>query len=410
MHIFHLFILTCSLLCTAPFLCAATSDDWAHTILTSLTTRQKIGQLFVVATASCFEQPTEALATSLFKCPYKMAPDYVKQLITDYHVGGIIFLYKSTPELQIAATNEYQALSTIPLLIAQDCEWGLSMRLQNTLEFPKNNQLGIIKNRQLIYEMGKEIGRQCKALGLHMNCSPVVDVCNNPNNTLLQKRSFGADPSVISECGQLMMQGLQDAGIIACAKHFPGHGDTDIDSHASLPRISHDYEHLQRVELAPFKALIDGGVRAVMLGHLAVPALEPAAHLPATFSYAITTELLENTLHFTGLKVTDGLGMGALTEHYEPGTIELEAFLAGNDILLCPLDVPRAVILIEQALESGRISHAELDRRVLKILQAKKWAECHKFKPINSEDACIQLHTPEGKNLLKKLMEQVCTI
>jgi beta-glucosidase-like glycosyl hydrolase len=402
------FTLFCYTLCTSaqqqPPRYHSVAGDWAHSTLASLTLRERIGQLFVVATTSCFEQQEEALAASLFKCPYKMDPAHIRYLINEYKIGGLIFLYKSTPELQIAATNEYQALSTIPLLIAQDCEWGLSMRLYNTLEFPKNNLLGKISDKALIYKMGKEVARECKALGVHLNCAPVVDVWNNPDNKLLRYRSFGADPELVAHAGCLMMQGLQDEGILACAKHFPGHGDTSIDSHTDIPCIAHTREHLEQIELVPFKQLIDHGVCAVMPAHLAVPALEPEAQRPSSLSYAITTQLLEHELGFTGLKITDGLGMGALTRHYAPGTIEFEAFLAGNDILLCPLDVPRAVELIEEAILTNRISMEELDRRVLKILKAKEWAGCHKFTPIDTEYALAQLATPQGI-ALKELLD-----
>ncbi|MFI5333307.1 MAG: glycoside hydrolase family 3 protein [Candidatus Babeliales bacterium] len=412
----HTLFLTLTLLCSLssyatqqpPYACV--TGDWARSTLASLTLREKIGQLFVVATTSCFEQQEEVLAASLFKCAYKMDPDHINQLITDYHIGGLIFLYKSTPELQIAATNAYQERSHIPLLIAQDCEWGLSMRLYNTLEFPKNNLLGKIADKQLIYAMGNEVGRQCKALGVHLNCAPVVDVCNNPNNKLLQKRAFGDNPELVAHAGLLMMRGLQDAGIIACAKHFPGHGDTSVDSHTNLPCITHAREHLEQIELVPFKHLIDHGVSAVMLAHLAVPALEPETHHPSSLSYAITTQLLEQELNFTGLKITDGLGMGALTKHYAPGIIELEAFLAGNDILLCPLDVPRAVELIENAVLSNRVSIEDLDRRVLKILYAKEWAGCHTLTPLDIQEALTQLNTTEGKALKELLDSEVANL
>lgn len=381
--------------------------DWARSTLASMSLQEKIGQLFVVATTSCFAQKEELLAASLFRCPYTMDPAHIKELITQYKIGGLIFLYKSTPELQIAATNAYQALSKTPLLIAQDCEWGLSMRLYNTLEFPKNHLLSNISDKSLMYELGKEIGRECTAIGVHLNCAPVVDVCNNPKNTLLAKRSFGADPQRVTECGLLMMQGLQEAGIIACAKHFPGHGDTSVDSHSKLPCIVHDRAHLDALELMPFKELIKHGVGAVMLAHLAVPALEPDATRPCSLSYAITTQLLEQELNFTGLKITDGLGMGALTRHYAPGVIELEAFLAGNDILLCPLDVPRAVELIEEALLTHRVSIEDLDARVFKILLAKEWAGVHTFQPIDIQEALKQLHTPEGVALKEQLDAEV---
>ncbi len=376
---------------------------WAQQTLASLTLREKIGQLFVVATASSFEQQEEALATALFKSPYKIDSAYIRELIEHYHIGGLIFLFKSTPEKQIDAINEYQALSKVPLLISQDCEWGLSMRLYNTLVYPRNAVLGRLSDGALIYQLGREIGRQCKAVGIHMNFSPVTDVNNHPDNMLIGSRSFGVDAHHVARCALFMMRGLQDAGVLACAKHFPGHGDTSVDSHLDLPLLTHDKKRLQALELIPFKHLIEHGVAAVMNAHLAVPAYEPDKHRASSLSHAIVTDLLEQELNFEGLKITDGLGMIAITKYYEPGYAELEAFLAGNDIILCPLDVPKAVVLIERAIHEGRITEHELDRRVLKILKAKEWSGATHFEPIDKEKALREINAPSAFQLQNKL-------
>lgn len=381
--------------------------DWARTTLQSLTVREKIGQLFMVAAISSEEQSEESLASSLLKCPYKMDQAHIEYLIKEYKIGGVIFLYKSTPEKQIDLTNHYQELSKTPLLIGQDCEWGLSMRLYNTIQFPRNLLLSKMQDKQLIYAVGREIGRQCKAIGVHINFAPVVDVNTNPKNPVIGTRSFGDDPHRVAHAGELMMRGLQDVGVMACAKHFPGHGDTSVDSHFALPVVQHDMERLNSVELVPFRCLIDAGVCGVMSAHLAIPALEAESGRPATFSYCVMTHLLENELHFKGLKITDGLGMQALTNHYAPGQIELQALLAGNDILLCPLDVPKAVVLIEQAIERGKFSIDELEKRVLKILKAKEWAGIQISKSINKEDALRAIFTPQAYELQKKVNEEV---
>lgn len=383
------------------------SGDWARATLKSLTLREKIGQLFMVAAISSPEQKEEALASSLLKCPYRMDQEYIEYLIREYNVGGVIFLYKSTPEKQIDLTNRYQALSKTPLLIGQDCEWGLSMRLEGAIQFPRNVYLGAMKNKQLIYALGNEIGRQCKAIGVHINFAPVVDVNTNPKNPVIGSRSFGDDPVHVAQAGLLMMRGLQDAGVMACAKHFPGHGDTSVDSHFALPVVPHDRERLNSVELVPFRCLIDAGVGAVMSAHIAVPALEKEALRPSSLSYAVITQLLEKELHFQGLKITDGLGMQALTNHYAPGEIELQAFLAGNDILLCPLDVPKAVALIEHAIESGKFSIDELEKRVLKILKAKEWAGVQISKSTNKDRALQAIFSQRSYALQKMLFEEV---
>ncbi len=348
-----------------------TTDYWAESTLQQLTLRQKIGQLFMVATAANLTQQEEKLASALVECPYKMDHDYIEQLIGEYHIGGIIFLFKSKLEEQITLMNRFQQMSALPLLIGQDCEWGLSMHLYDMIRFPHNMTLGAIQDPALLYELGKQIGKQCKAIGIHINFAPVVDINNNPKNPVINDRSFGDNKEMVSDYGTLIMKGMQDAGILACAKHFPGHGDTTIDSHVALPTIFKSKKQLLENELYPFKKLIDAGVAAIMNGHLQIPALDPTG-LPASLSETIVSNILKKELGFKGLVITDGLGMKALTENYEPGYIELYALCAGNDIILCPLDVPKAVKLIEQAISDGRFSEEELNERVLKILRSKE--------------------------------------
>ena len=342
--------------------------------LKELSLRQKIAQLCVVAAATCFDQPTEALASSLKASPYNMDEEYISSLIQNYRIGGIIFLYKSSPEAQITATQKFQSSSKIPLFIMQDAEWGLDMRLgidpKKIVRYPRAMTLGAISDTNIIYEVAVEIGKQCAALGVHMNLAPVLDVNNNKANPVIHMRSFGDNPESVAKRGILFIRGLQDGGVLTCAKHFPGHGDTAIDSHLALPHMHHDRARLDSVELAPFKKAIKNQVDAIMLAHIVVPSLDKTA-LPATLSQTIITDLLQKELGFHGLIITDGLGMDAVSKNYEAGTLELAAFLAGNDILLCPLDVPKAIDLIEQEILSGRVSEQELDRRVLKVLQAK---------------------------------------
>ena len=357
---------------TTPLSCFETSPE---ELLAQLSLRQKIAQLFVVAAATCFDQPTEALASSLKASPYKMDKDFVLSLIKNYGIGGVIFLYKSSPAVQLAVTKEFQANSALPLFIMQDAEWGLDMRLgidpTKVVRYPRNMTLGAIADTAIIYEVAVEIGKQCSVLGIHMNLAPVIDVNNNRANPVIHMRSFGDNPDRVAQLGCLFMQGLQDGGLLSCAKHFPGHGDTALDSHESLPVIDHDRTRLDALELLPFKKIIDAGIDGVMLAHMLVPSLD-ATHTPSSLSEIIIRDILQKELGFKGLILTDGLGMEAVSKKYEPARLELAAFLAGNDILLCPLDVPHAIDLIEQEILSGRVSQVELDRRVLKILKAKK--------------------------------------
>ncbi len=366
------------------------SAGWAEDTLRNLSLREKIGQLFVVATVSYDNHHKE----------------YIESLITNNGIGGVIFQHKSTQEKQIALTNDYQALSRVPLLICQDAENGLTMRLKNELRFPQNMTLGAIQDTNLIYQMAREVGRQCHAIGVHMNFAPVVDVNNNPNNPVINTRSFGEDKERVAQLGILFAQGLQDAGVIACAKHFPGHGDTDVDSHLSLPIITHTEDRLDDLELYPFKQLIRSGVGAIMNAHLFIPAYDTTPDLPSSLSYNVVTTLLQNKLGFNGLVITDGLEMRAVTNTIEPGVLELKAFLAGNDILLCPVDVPKAIDLIEKAIKEGIIAEQELDRRVLKIMKAKESVGLANPQIIQQKN----LITQEALTLKRALYEQAITL
>jgi len=280
----------------------------------------------------------------------------------------------SSPEKQAELTAYYQSISTTPLLIGQDLEPGriMSARFPTLPPFPSAMELGAIGDEQIIYNIGKEIGTFCNKVGVNINFAPVADVNNNPNNIVIGDRSFGENPDHVAKKAATFMRGLQDAGVLACAKHFPGHGDTDVDSHHALPHIPHDRKRLDNVELYPFKQLIKKGIDAVMTAHLCVPALEPKKDNPTSLSYKVVTNLLRNELGFEGLIITDALDMQGVRTTHKPGETELRALLAGNDILLCPVDIPEAVDLIKQALVNGNLSHETLDQHVLRILLAKE--------------------------------------
>lgn len=399
----NFFTTNCSEQKTAPSLF---DKDAIESKIKSLSLKEKIGQLFIVAATSNPDYANEAPTP---KFPYNVKTEYIKMLIQNHHIGGIIFFRPSTPEKQVAATNEFQKLSNIPLFIALDAEWGLSMRLQETIKFPRNGAFEKVENTDLIYQLGKEIGRQLTLIGVHMNLAPVVDINNNPQNPVIGDRSFGDNPQLVTQKSIAYMQGLLDSGIIACAKHFPGHGDTTVDSHEDLPVINHTRDHLDAIELYPFKQLIEKQVPAIMTAHLAVPALEPNLQVPTSLSYNTTTNFLKNELGFKGLVITDGLGMQGVSKYYEPGHIELNAFLAGNDILLCPLDVPKASMLIENAITQGIISEQELDSRVMKIMLAKAWAFAQNPLALNPVYDQQQLHTPAAY-LLQKNIYDACKL
>ena len=390
------------------FICLTRFDNRAlpvspEHLLPQLSLDEKIGQLIMAAAVSN-EKVNKAFIT---RSPYTMNTEHVENLIKNYRVGGIIFLGTGTPKEQISLTKHFQQISSIPLLIGQDLEWGLSMRLQNTVRFPHAMTLGALPEAKdpLIYDLGKEIGRQCKTVGVHINFAPVADVNNNPNNPVINDRSFGENQKQVARKANLFMHGLQDAGVIACAKHFPGHGDTAVDSHHNLPSIPHTREHLDAIELYPFRQLINNGIKAVMTAHLALPALEQNKKIPASLSYAITTQLLQKELGFNGLVVTDGLGMRGVTKNFAPGALELQAIRAGNDLLVAPVDVPKAITTIKQAVLDGTLPEQELDQHVLKILQAKEWALQQ-----SSTDHEQNLHSPYAYELKKKLYSTALTL
>lgn len=335
----------------------------------NLTLDQKIGQLFMVAAVADEDIAKDFLS----KKTYRMDKEYVESLIKNYHVGGIIYLGKSDSEKQKQRTQYFQNISAIPLLIGQDLEPGRVgiSRLHQMECFFNNQELGERNEIETTYKTGLAIGQFCKKLGVHINFAPVADVNNNPNNPVINDRSFGDDPELVAAHAIAFAQGLENAGIIACAKHFPGHGDTNVDSHYDLPLIPHDKKRLHTIELYPFKKLIAENIPAIMVGHLEVPAFEDKPKTPSTVSKKIVTDLLQKELRFKGLIITDGLDMQGITNHYKNGQAELLALLAGNDILLSPVDVPAAVVAIKQAIADQRITEQEIDVHVKKILDIK---------------------------------------
>ena len=386
------------------------SVSWAEQTLQKMSLKEKIGQLFVIAAASCFDQPEELLASAMTKSAQDMSVENIEKMIREYHVGGLIFLFKSTPDKQVDFMNHYHSLSKYPMWTFQDSEWGISMRLYETVRFPRNMTLGAIQNNELLYEFGKEVGRQCKVIGVDMNLSPVVDVNNNPSNPVISDRSLGENPEIVAEKAIYIMRGLHDGGTLACAKHFPGHGDTNVDSHLALPVIEHDKKRLHDVELLPIRKMIAAGANAIMTAHLQVPVYDSREHTASSLSKTIVTDLLKNELGFEGLIITDGLGMKAVSKYYEPGNLELEAYLAGNDILLSSPRVPEAVKKIEEAVLDGRISLEDLNKRVLKILKAKEQLNVPNHKPIDKNQLAAQLHTPHAYALKKRLYQEAITL
>ena len=376
-----------------PFMYA--DDSWADSLLNQMTVEEKIGQLFMVAAYSNRKEED-----------YQSLEYYIKE----YHLGGLIF-FQGSPEKQIELTNRYQNAAKYPLLIGIDAEWGLGMRLDNTISYPRQLLLGAIQDNDLIYKMGLEIGKQHQRMGIHVNFAPVVDVNNNPNNPVINDRSFGENRENVAQKGMAYMNGLQKQKILACAKHFPGHGDTDVDSHKDLPVILHNTARLDSIELYPFKALTKNGVSSMMVAHLNIPALDSTSNIASTISKKIVTGLLKEQLGFNGLIFTDALQMKGITKHLEVGESSLKAFLAGNDVLLFPDNVKAAVNQMKTAYSKGQFKETDLNKSVKKILMAKKWVGLSQIDTLLlTEHVEEDINTERALLIRTKLIEAAITV
>lgn len=328
---------------------------WVDSMLATLDLDAQIGQLMMIRAHSDLGPKHEKA---------------VEQLITNYKVGGLCF-FQGTPDKQVELTNRYQRLSKVPLLVAMDAEWGLNMRLKTLAPFPYQLTMGAVQNDSLIYAAGQAIGQQCKRLGVHVNFGPVADVNNNPKNPVINFRSFGENQALVAQKSIQFFKGMQSRGVIGCAKHFPGHGDTDIDSHYDLPRITHSLERLKAVELRPFREMIAQNVPSIMIAHLEVPALEQEKHVPTSLSKNTVTTLLRETYGYDGLVFTDGLEMKGVTKHFGNGEVEARAIAAGNDVLLLPESVPDAFAAIHEYLKAGKLDSAAISEHCRRVLRAK---------------------------------------
>lgn len=368
---------------------------WVDSVFSAMTPDERIGQLFMLRAHS--DRGPDHIA-------------HVKAEIKKYKVGGLCF-FQGTPEKQLELTNEYQRLANVPLMVSMDAEWGLGMRLPDqTIGFPKQLALGAIRNNELIYDMGAEIARQMHRLGVNVSFSPVLDVNNNPNNPVINTRSFGEDRYNVTIKGYKYMQGLQENGILASAKHFPGHGDTGVDSHYDLPVIPHPRQRLDSLELYPFQALIRYGIGSVMAAHLQIPALDARQNRPSSLSTPIVTDLLRKEMGFTGLVFTDGLEMKGVTKHYGNGEVEAEAIAAGSDILLLPESTPAAFDAIKRYVKEGKIPQEDLDEKVRRILLAKYRLGLTKAKFPPMANLRGQLNTAEAYALKQRLFENAMTL
>ncbi len=361
------------------------NHSWVDSCIQTMSLEEKVGQLFII----------QAYANKEID-QYNNLFDQVEK----YHPGGVIFM-QGEADKQIILTNKLQDKSALPLLITMDAEWGPGFRLKNTPKYPVQMALGAINNDSLIYQMGVDIGNQLKNLGIGANFAPVADVNNNPDNPVINYRSFGENPNLVAQKSWMYAKGLQDAGILAVAKHFPGHGDTKTDSHLGLPVIPHSAEHLDTTELKPFIHLINKGISGIMSGHLHVEAFDPEQKTPASLSKNIIRNKLIDDLGFSGLIITDAMNMHGITKLHSPGEAAVKALQAGNDMIEITPDLPTSISSVVEAVKAGEISHSSIDWKCRKILAAKKWLKLDNFKPIKP----INLNQPKY-DLTKRLLHE----
>lgn len=384
---------TCSAQKNPTFL-KESNDAWVDSLMNRLSLDQKIGQLFMIqAYSNIKNQKTDELI----------------KLINQYQVGGIIFM-QGGPVAQANISNKLQQASNIPLLVAIDGETGLGFRLDSTLNYPVQMALGAISNDSLIYKMGSDIGRQFRMLGIHMNMAPVCDININPDNPIINHRSYGEDKYKVARKSWMYASGLQDAGVLATAKHFPGHGDTQTDSHFDLPVISQTISQLDSLELFPFSFLINKGIGAVMTGHLNVPALDKNAKIPASLSSKIINIKLKKELGFKGLVITDAMNMKGVSNLYSSAESSVKALKAGNDMIEIVPRLDKAIEAVKQAVENGELTVNEIDEKCRKILSVKKWLGLDKQKLVETNNLYAKLNDNCFRVTKRLLQEKSMTV
>lgn len=296
----------------------------------------------------------------------------VEELVRKHGIGGVIF-FEGELDRQVDFTKRISSVTKLPLIFVMDAEWGTGMRLKEVEDFPYQMTLGALQNDSLIYYMGAAVAQQCRAIGINLNLAPVADVNNNPLNPVINYRSFGEDPEKVARKAVMYMKGMQDNGIIACAKHFPGHGDTDTDSHTGLPVIRGNRQRFDSVELVPFFRLAEEGIGAIMTAHINVPDIDPTPGLPSTFSRKVITDILKNEAGFKGLVLTDAMNMAGATMTHPAGIAEAEAIKAGNDIIEYAPDPVKAIDEIASRIEKGELSAEDIRARCRKLIAVKVW-------------------------------------
>ena len=366
-------------------------QEWVDSVFDKMTLKERVGQLFVYTIAPVETKPNMSL---------------LRDVVHNHKVGGLLFS-KGELETQAIITNQAQDMAKIPLMITFDGEWGLSMRIKNTPVYSRNMVLGCISDEQLMYEYGKEVARQCRELGIHVNFAPDADVNINPKNPVINTRSFGEDPKNVADKVILYSSGLESGGVLSVSKHFPGHGDTETDSHHSLPFLNFTRARLDSIELYPFKQAIRAGLGGMMVGHLEVPVLEPQKGLPSSLSRHIVQNLLKEELGFKGLVFTDALAMQGVagTKH-----LSLAAIKAGNDMVLTPRNLKNEIEAVIQAVKNDELSEEVINEKCKKILTYKYALGVANQQKIQISGLSYRINTPYARDLGNRLNEAAVTV
>ncbi len=370
------------------------ANDWVDKTYNSLSQDEKLGQLFIVA---------------LYTNKGEEFINQIRNIVKNDKIGGLILMQDDAAR-EINLVNEFQSQSKVPLMIGMDAEWGVFQRIAKAHKYPWAITLGAIQDKNLITEMSAKIAEDCKRMGINWDFAPVVDVNTNPNNPIIGNRSFGSDVNNVVNSALAYSNGLQDNRILAAIKHFPGHGDTDKDSHLDLPVVSHNLERLEKIEIAPFKALMNKGIGGVMVAHLYVPSLENEKGIPASVSKKIVTGLLKEKLGYKGLIITDALNMGAVANKFKAGELDAMAFKAGNDIMLFSQDVATGKKLIQKAIDNGEIQQNRVEESVKKILLTKYYLGLNQYNNINPVNVNEDLNNASHSALVQKMYANALTL
>jgi len=368
---------------------------WVDSVFRTLSDRGKVAQLFMVRAHSNLGQ---------------RYIDSVAGVVQREQLGGIV-LFQGGPVRHAQVINRYQQLSKVPLLVAFDGEWGLGMRLaDSTISFPYQMALGAVQNEALIYQMGREVARDFRRLGMNVNFAPVVDINNNPRNPVINFRSFGENKYNVTNKGLAYMRGMMDGGIVTSLKHFPGHGDTDVDSHYDLPQLNFTAGHLDSLEMYPFRELINAGASGVMVAHMNIPSLDNTPNLPSSLSKHIVTDILKGRFGFKGLTFTDAMDMNGVVKHFRNGEADVRAIIAGNDLLELSQNSARAIDMVLQAIKQGRLTQPDIDARVKKILATKYWLGLNNPQPVQLTNLYHDVNRQGTQSLNQRLADASVTL